>query len=64
MLIDAVRAGNPKITDFDLSCFNGKYVTGDINQDYLDRIESVRNDDAKTKKDANEENLIDLSNNA
>lgn len=63
-LIEAVRAGNPKITDFDLSCFNGEYVTGDINQDYLARLESVRNDNAKTKKESNEENLIDLSNNA
>jgi len=63
-LIEAVRAGNPDITDFDLSCFDGNYVTGDINQDYLDHIELLRNDNAKTRQEADEENLIDLSNNA
>jgi len=63
-LIEAVRAGNPDITDFDLSCFNGSYVTGDINQDYLDHIELLRNDNAKTSRDVDDENLIDLSNNA
>jgi len=63
-LIEAVRAGNPDITDFDLSCFNGNYVTGDINQDYLDHIESLRNDNAKARREVGEENLIDLSNNA
>jgi len=63
-LIEAVRAGNPDITDFDLSCFNGSYVTGDINQDYLDHIEMLRNDNAKTRRDVDDENLTDLSNNA
>ncbi len=63
-LIEAVRAGNPDITDFDLSCFNGSYVTGDINQDYLDHIEMLRNDNAKTMRDVDDENLTDLSNNA
>lgn len=36
--------------NFDCSCFNGKYVTGTITQDYLDRIEQIRNDTAKQKK--------------
>ncbi len=49
-LIEAAREGNPEITRFDASCFDGVYVTGDVNRDYLDRIERVRNDFAKTKR--------------
>ena len=63
-LIRAVRAGNKNIKNFDLSCFNGQYVTGDVNADYLKHIECLRNDGAKTTREANDENLIDLSNNA
>lgn len=36
---------------FDTSCFNGKYVTGDIDQAYLDYIDSLRNDDSKLESD-------------
>ena len=49
-LINAVQRGNPEIKEFDTSCFNGHYVTGDVNQEYLDRLSSNRNDDAKTKR--------------
>ena len=37
-LIDAVQKGNPDVMRFDTSCFNNEYVTGDINQDYLDLL--------------------------
>ncbi len=46
-LIDAVREGNPEIKGFDSSVFNNEYVTGDVNQDYLDRLHAMRNDEAK-----------------
>jgi len=49
-LINAVQRGNPEIKEFDTSCFNGQYVTGDVNQEYLDRLSSNRNDDAKTRR--------------
>ncbi len=49
-LIDAAREGNPGIARFDASCFDGVYVTGDINRDYLDRIEQNRCDASKSKK--------------
>ena len=32
---------------FDNSCFNGKYVTGDVSSEYLDTLEMNRNDDKK-----------------
>ena len=58
------QSENSSITRFDLSCFNGEYVTGDVNQEYLDHIEDMRRDSAKSQWEANEENLIDISNNA
>ena len=63
-LIESTQTGDVHINSFDLSCFNGKYVTGDVNQEYLDHIEGMRNDSAKLKREASDENLIDLTNNA
>jgi len=45
-LIDAVQKGNRSIGEFDCSCFNGRYVTETIDDDYLDKIRSLRNDSA------------------
>ncbi|MBU3543165.1 amidophosphoribosyltransferase [Polynucleobacter sp. MWH-Loch1C5] len=39
----AVRDINPKIENFDASCFDGHYVTGDITESYLDALEAARN---------------------
>ena len=50
-LIDAVQKGNRAITEFDCSCFNGKYVTKTIDKDYLDKISNIRNDSAKDSGD-------------
>jgi amidophosphoribosyltransferase len=49
-LISAVQRGNPKIKHFDTSCFNQEYITGDIDEAYLDRINMLRNDNAKVDK--------------
>jgi amidophosphoribosyltransferase len=46
-LIDAVRQGNPRLREFDTSCFTGDYVTGDVTSDYLEQIALARNDAAK-----------------
>ncbi|MGY5615571.1 amidophosphoribosyltransferase [Vibrio cincinnatiensis] len=48
-LVQAVGLGNPDITQFEASVFNGEYVTGDIDQAYLEYLESMRCDDAKTQ---------------
>lgn len=40
---DLIQAGqdlNPEIVDFDASCFTGKYVTGDIDDTYLEVLET------------------------
>ena len=46
-LVRAVRHGNSAITEFDTSCFSGEYVTGDVTPEYLDELETRRNDAAK-----------------
>ncbi len=51
-LIDAVGKGNPNIKQFDTSCFSRHYVTGDIDDDYLARIEALRNDSAQEQRNA------------
>ncbi|KJK26225.1 amidophosphoribosyltransferase [Burkholderiaceae bacterium 16] len=38
----AVRDINPALKDFDASCFDGRYVTGDIDEAYLERLETAR----------------------
>jgi amidophosphoribosyltransferase len=59
-LVAAARRGNPKVKRFDLSCFNGEYVTGDVNASYLSRIEALRSDEAKSQRAAGENSLRDL----
>ena len=48
-LVASCAEGNPDITEYDCSVFNGEYVTGDIDQNYLDRIDALRNDEAQKK---------------
>lgn len=47
-LIAASAEGNPKIKDFECAVFTGKYITGDVNQDYLDELEAARNDNIRS----------------
>ena len=46
-LIECVRVGNPNIKNFDCSCFDGKYVAGDISYKYLQDLENLRLDSNK-----------------
>jgi amidophosphoribosyltransferase len=50
-LVDAVGCGNLNIDVFEASVFTGQYVTGDIDQNYLDYLESLRSDDAKIQRE-------------
>jgi len=38
----AMRDMNPKLQRFEASCFDGDYITGNITNEYLDRIERAR----------------------
>ncbi|MFN7276526.1 MAG: hypothetical protein ACK5VP_01890 [Betaproteobacteria bacterium] len=49
-LVSAVRSVNPRVTNFETSCFSGLYVTGDVTADYLAGIEAQRNDDALARR--------------
>ena len=46
-LVKAAQKGNKEITQFDTSCFNGEYITGDIDKNYLEMINQMRNDNAR-----------------
>lgn len=48
-LVADVRLSNPDIEVFDCSCFDGNYVTGDIDEAYLANIEAARGDETKDK---------------
>jgi len=50
-LEEACRRGNPAIERFDSSCFTGEYVTGDVNELYLDHIGELRSDEAKNRRE-------------
>jgi amidophosphoribosyltransferase len=60
-LIDATKE-KTDIKQFDTSCFDGKYITGDIDKPYLKYIDDLRND--ASKQSADESNaVIELHNN-
>lgn len=60
-LEDNVLALNPNIKDFDSSCFDGHYVTGDVDVAYLSRIESLRRDSTQTTRPPNTTTQMDLN---
>ena len=49
-LIAASREGNPEITRYECSVFDGNYITGDVDEIYLRRLENTRNDAAKKQR--------------
>src|SRR5438105_599928 len=55
-LKDAVRRANPRLTEFETSCFDGIYITGDITSDYLRDIELRRD----AKRDSGEDDTAQL----
>lgn len=61
-LVEAVKY-NDKVQGFDTSCFDGNYITGDVDNAYLNYIDSLRND--STKQQAEDNNaVIEIHNNA
>ncbi|MEP6702537.1 MAG: amidophosphoribosyltransferase, partial [Betaproteobacteria bacterium] len=54
----AVTKSNPALTEFEASCFDGNYVTGDVTRDYLSRVAGERDPgrgQSAEELDANEE---------
>jgi amidophosphoribosyltransferase len=59
-LREDVRSVNPKVVNFEDSCFSGVYVTGDVTKEYLDGVEAQRRDGAKMKDQEAESAQLDL----
>jgi len=57
-LVEAVREENPTLKGFETSVFDGKYITGDVDQAYLEQIDNARSEHAK----ANPKIQTELSN--
>jgi amidophosphoribosyltransferase len=47
-LVDAVREENSAITKFETSVFDGNYITGDVDQQYLESIDKSRGEKIKS----------------
>jgi len=60
-LVEATCDGADVQYQFDCSVFNGEYVTGDIDDAYLENLQASRNDNNKTLADL-ENGVIDLHN--
>jgi amidophosphoribosyltransferase len=63
-LEDAVKKGSAKIQGFDDSVFTGNYITGDIDENYLNVLQSARSDAAKKERREGDDEVIDLYNSA
>ena len=57
-LEEAIREGNPTLGEFDNSCFDGSYVTGGVSDEYLNRLEHSRSDEAKNVEEDNEDSEV------
>jgi amidophosphoribosyltransferase len=66
-LVASAREGNPAINRLDCSVFDGNYVTGDIDEVYLERLSLDRSDKMKQRRDTelhSDQSVIELHNHA
>ncbi len=69
-LVAATGGPHSKVRRFECSVFDGDYVTGDIDEDYLERLSSARSDTVKQHREAvdvepvDEAAVIELHNHA
>ena len=59
-LIAAVRGDHAVPDGFDVSCFNGEYITGDVNDAYLSQLSQRRSDHEKARRAEENNALSDL----
>jgi amidophosphoribosyltransferase len=57
----SVRAVNPRLTQFETSCFDGVYVTGDVTSEYLASVERQRDAGRQESEEEAESNQLDLN---
>lgn len=48
-LLEVGKALNPSISTFDAACFDGHYVTGDIDDSYLEELELTGRGASRTR---------------
>ncbi|ORU90147.1 MAG: amidophosphoribosyltransferase [Cycloclasticus sp. symbiont of Poecilosclerida sp. M] len=60
-LFESVKKRNPEIVDFDAACFNKKYVTGTVSDEYLAKQGLARSDDQKAGNEL-DQTVIELHN--
>ncbi|KAF8743603.1 hypothetical protein AX14_001667 [Amanita brunnescens Koide BX004] len=60
-LESAVRQFNPNISQFDCSVFNGRYLTGGVDEEYLQHIEKLRSDNVRDKLYGNATLVVDTT---
>lgn len=63
-LVEAVKKKAKGIERFDTSVFNGEYVTGDVSQDYLQHIENLRKDSARSDQTEKDNEVVEIYNTA
>ena len=61
-LIAASSEGNPNVPQFDCAVFDGKYVTGDVDEEYLARLDAARNDGAQSQNHAGDNAMMGMHN--
>jgi amidophosphoribosyltransferase len=55
----AVQMANPRLQQFECSCFDGRYITGDVTKEYLAAIETRRDD--KRQENPEDTELTDMN---
>ncbi len=62
-LIGAVQECNPELREFDTSCFDGRYITGDVSAEYLSLVNQMRNDGARniSKNELDISDVMDIN---
>jgi amidophosphoribosyltransferase len=53
-LVQCSLEGNSGVAGFDCSVFDGRYITGDVDDDYLRELDSTRNDEARSRQSLDE----------
>jgi amidophosphoribosyltransferase len=64
-LITCVNDVNPEIEGWECSVFTGNYITGDVDEAYLNKLEAARNDENRFQAgagDSSDNGIIDLYN--
>jgi amidophosphoribosyltransferase len=57
----ALRAVNPAITQFETSCFDGHYITGDVTPAYLESVENARGKASRASQSDDDAGQLDLN---